>query len=477
MGFKKILEFLTTSQFGIWGWPTIILLLGTGIFLTIRLKFMQVNKFPHTLNSTLITSFKNTGKKDKGGVSPFQAFATAISGSIGTGNIIGVTNAILTGGPGAVFWMWVSAFFGMITNYAEIVLSVYYRKKNQNGDYSGGPAYYIKNGLKLKWLAYLACVFCLIASFGMTAVQTNKISSTITGAFNYNQLWLKIVIGVVIAILLALIILGGIKRIGKVTSLLVPFMTIAFFILAIIILIINYANLPNAIKSIFVYAFNFKSATGGILGYSMATIIQKGMSRGIFSNEAGLGSSAIAHASSLETEPVKQGLWGILAVFIDTFIVCTLTSLVILSSFDITTLSSSSIDTEIALKAFTNSYGSFGAIAFSIILPIFAFTTIIAWSFYGEKCTEFIFSNAKEKTKKTAIIIFKILYVLLIVLWATIASDIVWNLSDISNVLMSIPNLIALIGLSGIIVKITKNYFARKKGEQVPPMVSAYEDN
>ena len=476
MSINKILNYVSTSQFGIWGWPTIILLLGTGIFLTIRLKFFQVSKFPHTLNNTLISTFKSVKvKKDKKSVSPFEAFSTAISGSIGTGNIIGVTNAIITGGPGAIFWMWISAFFGMITNYTETVLSVYYRKKNAKGEYVGGPAYYITHGLKLKWLAYVTCVFCLVASVGMSAVQTNKISNTITDSIGNNALWIKLIIGVIVALLIALIILGGVKRIGKVSSFLVPFMTIAFFTLAIIIICSNYQNVPFAFKSIFKYAFNFKSAGGGIFGYATTQVIQKGMARGIFSNEAGLGSSSIAHASTNETEPVKQGLWGILAVFIDTFIVCTLTSLIILTSIDLSTLNANSSDTTTALLAFYQTFNGFGKVAFSTILPVFAFTTILAWSFYGEKSIEFIFSKFGTKTQRIAQIIFKILYVTLIILWAMVASDIVWNLSDISNVLMCVPNLIALVGLSGIVVKITKNYFARKKGQEIAPMLSAYD--
>jgi len=475
---KEVLDFLTTSQFGIWGWPTIILILGSGIFLTIRLKFLQVRKFPHMLNSTLVSSFKNSSKtSNKKGVSAFEAFSTAISGSIGTGNIIGVTNAILTGGPGAIFWMWISAFFGMITNYAEIVLSVYFREKNKNGNYVGGPAYYIKKGLKLNWLASITCIFCLIASLGMSAVQANKISSTLSDAFNLDSTWFKVLVGLVIAILIALIILGGIKRIGKVSSFLVPFMTIGYFLLAIIIICCNIENLPLALKSIFKYAFNFKSAAGGILGYNLSKIIQKGMSRGIFSNEAGLGSSAIAHASTTEVEPVKQGLWGILAVFIDTFIVCTLTSLIILTSFDFTILSSNSVDTTIAITVFSNSLGSFGKFAFSIILPTFAFTTVLAWAYYGEKSTEFLFSKFGEKTKKISTIIFKIIYVVLIVLWSGLTSEFVWNISDISNVLMCLPNLIALLALSGLVVRITKNFFDRKKDPSIPPLISVEQDN
>ena len=401
---KKIVNFLSSSQFGVWGWPTIILILGTGIFITIRLKFMQVTKFKHTMSTTIVPTLKGIGKKKEkdtvNSISQFEAFCSAISGTIGTGNIIGVTSAILTGGPGAVFWMWVSAFFGMLTNYAENVLGLFYRKKDKNGDFSGGPAYYLSEGAKIKWLGFLAAIFCVIAAVGMSAVQTNKITDAISNATGNSDTWLKLLIGCAVAILIALIILGGIKRIGKVASILVPFMTIIFFIMAIIIVFANLNALPKAIGSIFKYAFNFKSAGGGILGYNIATVIRKGMARGVFSNEAGLGSSVIAHSASETREPVKQGLWGIFEVFLDTFIVCTLTAIIILTSFDFSELSIlTNSDTQVAMGAFSRTFGTTGKIFFSIMLPVFAFTTILAWSYYGEKSTEFIFSKTGAKGK------------------------------------------------------------------------------
>lgn len=477
---KKVIDFLSNSQFGVWGWPMIILILGTGIFITIRLKFMQVTRFKHTMSTTIVPTVKNIGKKKQkdtvNSISQFEAFCSAISGTIGTGNIIGVTSAILTGGPGAVFWMWVSAFFGMLTNYAENVLGLFYRKKDKNGDFSGGPAYYLSNGAKLKWLGFLAAIFCVIAAIGMSAVQTNKISGSLTSAIGIDKVWLKLLIGGIVALLIALIILGGIKRIGKVASILVPFMTIIFFVMALIIIFVNVTAIPSAFATIFKCAFNFKSAGGGIMGYGIATVIQKGMARGVFSNEAGLGSSVIAHSASETREPVKQGLWGIFEVFLDTFIVCTLTALIILTSYEFTSFTGLENDTSIALGAFSNTFGSVGKVLFSIMLPVFAFTTILAWSYYGEKSTEFIFNKIGKKGKKIAVICFKILYISLIVFSAILTSDLVWGIADISNALMALPNLVGLIILSGTVVKITKNYFDRKKGKDVEPMLSAYPD-
>ncbi len=478
---KKIVDFLSSSQFGVWGWPMIILILGTGIFITIRLKFLQVRKFGHMMNTTIVPTVKSIGKKKEkdtvNSISQFEAFSAAISGTIGTGNIIGVTSAILTGGPGAVFWMWVSAFFGMLTNYAENVLGLFYRKKDKNGDFSGGPAYYLSEGAKIKWLAFLAAIFCVIAAIGMSAVQTNKITDAISSATGNSDTWVKLLIGGGVALLIALIILGGIKRIGKVASVLVPFMTLLFFGMAIIIVFVNATALPAAFASIFKYAFNFKSAGGGILGYSIATIIQKGMARGVFSNEAGLGSSVIAHSASETREPVKQGLWGVFEVFLDTFIVCTLTALIVLTSFDLTELGGLiGKDTAVAMGSFSRTFGTTGKVLFSIMLPVFAFTTILAWSYYGEKSIEFIFNKFGKTGKKIAVIVFKIIYIGLIVFSAILTSEVVWGIADISNALMAIPNLVGLIFLSGMVVKITKNYFARKRGEKVEPMLSAYPD-
>ncbi len=469
----------------VWGWPAIIAILFTGILLTIRTKCLQARYFKESFLTTIVPTIKSLGEKkskDKiNSISQFEAFSTAISGTVGTGNIIGVSTAIICGGPGAVFWMWVSAFFGMVTNYSENVLGLYYRKKDKNGNLSGGAFYYITYGIKLKWLGYIAAVFCVIAAIGMSGVQTNTISSTWSNALSSsfgieNSTLLKFIIGVAIAIFAGIIIIGGIKRIGRVAAMLVPFMSLLFIVLALIVIFINVTAIPSAFASIFKYAFNFKAAGSGIFGYGIMTVLRFGMKRGIFSNEAGLGSSVIAHSASETREPVKQGLWGVFEIFFDTFVICTLTALMFLVSFDLSSLTGIEEGAEFALKLFTDNFGDFGKICFCIILPLFAFTTSIAWSYYGEKATEFLFQGLKEKGQKIAVLIFKILFVLLIVASSVINSTLVWDISDTCNGLMALPNLIALIFLSGKVVKITKNYFDRKKGLNVKPMLSAYED-
>ena len=470
----------------VWGWPVIILILGTGILLTIRTKFLQVRKFGESLNTTIVPAVKSLGKKKTrsgkaklNAVSQFEAFSTAISGTVGTGNIIGVVSAILTGGPGAVFWMWISAFFGMVTNYSENVLGLYFRKKDKHGNLSGGSFYYIAYGLKWKWLAYCAAIFCVFAAIGMSGVQTNKISGTISEAFSGagpDAEIVKLCVGIIVAIVAAVIIIGGIQRIGRVTSMLVPFMSLLFIIMALIAICMHIGNIPKAFGLIFEKAFNFQAAGGGILGYSFAQVIKKGMARGVFSNEAGLGSSVIAHSASETKEPVKQGLWGIFQVFFDTFIICTLTSLTFLTTFDLDKLSSDMNDSAMSMAMFSNNFGNFGVVVFSIILPLFAFTTIIAWSYYGEKAVEFCFGGISEKKRNIIVKAFKVIYILLIAVSATIHSDLIWAIDDTFNGLMAVPNLICLVALSGLVAKITKNYFDRKRGKQLEPMLSAYPD-
>ena len=485
--FLETLEKINNTVNGIvWGWPVIILILGTGILLTARTKGLQIIHFRESLNTTIVPTIKGLGKKKaKDGrlqsVSQFEAFSTAISGTVGTGNIIGVVSAILTGGPGAVFWMWVSAFFGMVTNYSENVLGLYYRKKDKNGNLSGGAFYYIAYGLKWKWLGYLAAIFCSFAAIGMSGVQTNKISGTLAEAFaratdSQSTEKVRFIVGVVVAVVTAVVIIGGIKRIGKVASMLVPFMSLLFIIMALIAIIMNAKHIPNAFGLIFSKAFNFKAAGGGILGYSFSQVIKKGMARGVFSNEAGLGSSVIAHSASETREPVKQGLWGVFEVFLDSFIICTLTAIMFLTTFDLTTLSTDKEDSVMSMTMFSTSFGGFGTAVFSIILPLFAFTTVIAWSYYGEKAVDFVFNWVKEEKRKYIVTAFKVLYVVLIALSSTIHSELIWAIDDTFNGLMAIPNLICLIALNGLVVKITKNYFDRKKGIDVEPMLSAYPE-
>ena len=492
----------------VWGWPMIILILGTGILLTVMTKFLQIRKFGTSVNETIVPTLKSMGKKKKtegkdkkeNSVSPFEAFATAISGTVGTGNIVGVTSAIITGGPGAVVWMWISAFFGMVTNYSENVLGMYFRKKEKNGDFSGGPAYYLSEGMGRntkgkfgsflrglgKTLGVMAAVFCTCAAIGMSGVQTNKMSSTIQGVVGSNSQTVNtvvaLIVGVLVAIVLALIILGGIKSIGRTTAILIPFMSVIFIVMALIIICMNVSMVGTAFALIFKNMFSFQAAAGGVAGYMFAQIIQKGLARGVFSNEAGLGSSVIAHSASETREPVKQGLWGIFEVFFDTFIICTLTALVILVSFGSAEgqanvlYTGAAVDTQVSMMAFSNAFGMFGKIVYAVIIPLFAFTTILAWSYYGEKSIDFLFRKTGPKGRKIATTVFKVLYVLLVIVASVINGELAWAISDTFNGLMALPNLIGLVFMSGLVAKLTKNYFDRKKGKNVAPMLSVYSE-
>lgn len=459
----------------LWGIPVIALILGVGILLTIRSKALQVRKFgtamKGTIGKTVKQMKKGEKKNSKNTLSPFAAFCTAVSGTVGTGNIVGVTTAILSGGPGAVFWMWVSAFFGGMTKYSEITLGMYYRKKDHKGEYLGGPMYYIEKGVKAKWLAIIFAVFTMLAAVGYGSVQSDTIQKTWNNAFDIPT-W---VTAIIVVFFTALVVLGGLKRIGSVTIILVPFMTIFFIIMALILIIANAALVPAAFASIFTSAFTAESLLGGFAGYGIAQAMRYGFARGIFSNEAGLGSSSIVHSTSNNREPVEQGLWGVFEVFLDTFVICTLTAL-----FVLTTNQGGTDGAEVAMNSFSGFFGTFGTIAYSIILPLFAFSTILAWAVYGAKATQYLFKNHQKSSK----IIYNVVYLSLIIGIAlltyfcgdNLGSDFVWLISDMTNGLMAIPNLIALVILSGQVVKITKNYFDRKKGLNVKPMLSAYED-
>ena len=473
----------------LWGIPMIVLILGCGIFITVRTKALQVRKFGYTLKQTMGRSIRQMkGEKlmlddDGANLSPFEAFSTAISGTVGTGNIVGVTSAIISGGPGAVFWMWVSAFFGMITKFAEITLGVFFRKKDEKGEYIGGPMFYIEKGLKQKWLAVLFAVFAMLAAIGMSSVQAKTIQGNWKTTFDM-PIW---VTAIIIAVLAGIVIIGGIKRIGKVASMLVPFMAIFFVIMAVINVCCNITSIPDAFSSIFSSAFTAKSAVGGFIGYGIQQAMRFGVARGIFSNESGLGSSPMAHTNASEIEPVRQGMWGVFEVFFDTFVICTLTALFVLTSgldvtVGLTPEQIKNIDAEVvALNAFTNMGGVFGEIckySFAVILPMFAFTTILAWAVYGSKACKYIFKG------KYSELVFNIIYIVMIIVMGLItffagdnlASGFVWLISDMTNALMAIPNLIAVICLSGLLIKIVKNYFDRKNGKDVVPMLSAYDD-
>lgn len=477
---KKLYEILNWIDGKIlWGIPMIAVILCSGIFLTVLLRFLQLRRFGFCLKHTIGDSVKQMKKKEKksenpNAISPFEAFSTAVSGTVGTGNIVGVTTAIISGGPGAVFWMWISAFFGMVTKYCEITLGLFFRKKDETGEYVGGPMYYIENGLgrKWKWLAVLFAVFTMLAAVGMSSVQADTIQSTWNTAFKIPT----IVTACVIAALTALVVLGGIKRIGKVTSMIVPFMAILFIIMALILIFANVTAVPAAFASIFTSAFTAKSVIGGFAGYGIAQAMRYGFARGIFSNEAGLGSSTIAHSTATQKEPVKQGAWGVIEVFLDTFVICTLTALLVLTSGIAT--DAGSAGATVAMTAFTNVLGMLGSVIFSIILPLFAFSTILAWAVYGGKACQYLFRNKMAKT------VFNIVFTVLIVVMAVITTlggdglgtDFVWLISDMTNALMALPNIVALVALGGLTVKITKNYFDRKAGKDIEPMLSAYHD-
>ena len=437
----------------------VVLLLGCGLYFSIRTKFVQVRCFGEGLKR-LFGGFSLNGEKHKSGMSSFQAVATAIAAQVGTGNIVGVVTAIAAGGPGAVFWMWISALLGMGTKFAEVVLAVFYREKDSNGDWVGGPMYYIKNGLgkKAYFLAIAYSVLGILTVFGTgNATQVNTITTAIDSAlFNYNladksnTFTINLVIGIIIAILVALILIGGIKRIGSVTEKLVPFMAAMYIIMAMILVFINLKSVPGVFASIFEGAFNPKSVTGGVVG-SLFLSMRKGVSRGIFSNEAGLGTGSIAHACSDVKHPVQQGLWGIFEVFIDTIVICTLTALVILCS-GTEIVYGQAAGADLTINGFVATYGGWISIFTAVALCSFAFSTILGWGLYGSRCVGFLFGDRLIKP-------FMVVYALVAVIGATMDLGLLWDIADTFNGLMIIPNLIGVLLLSGTVVKLTKEYF------------------
>ena len=592
----RIVEIITSVNSAVngvvWGIPMLILIISTGIYMTVRTGFFQITKIKHWANETFLAIFKKrsvTKTKEKKAISQFQALSTALAATIGTGNIAGVATAIAVGGPGAVFWMWLSAFFGMMTNYSENVLGIFYRKKNDHGEWSGGAMYYINEGLKdrkgfkhiAKPLAVLFSIFCVLASFGIgNMTQVNSISSAMKSNFNIPT----VVTGIVLAVIAALVIVGGIKRIASVTEKLVPFMALFYIICCLIIFFSNFHQIPYVFSSIFSNAFNFGAIAGGIGGYIIKRAVTMGFKRGVFSNEAGLGSSVMVHSASDVKEPVVQGMWGIFEVFFDTIIVCTLTSFVILSSpaesktfneamqsisteaqyFEIHTASGGDIVnliddnvnalykvapadaaegtyTEYAAKtvygqdltvkllnadtasgesdftyanvmeirgvqgknadgtfmtdengnpvitsveitevngvplvtyAFSLRLGSFAGKVLAIAILLFAFSTVLGWSFYGTKALEYLFG-----TKAT--IVYKVIFVLFVIVGCTMNLSLAWDIADTLNGLMAVPNLIGVLLLSATVVRITGNYIRRKIKKTSPdekPMLSVYTD-
>lgn len=457
----QIIETINTAVNNfIWGVPAMVCIFGVGLYLSIRTNFLQIRKFPYAIKTTLGRIFRKRDASD-GAITPFQAVCTALAATVGTGNIAGVAGAIAIGGPGAIFWMWVSALFGMCTKYAEVTLAVHFREINANGELVGGPMYYIKNGLgkKWHWLAYLFAAFGVLTVFGTgNATQVNTITTAINSALmNYNIInenavpTSNLIIGIVIAVLIAMILLGGIKRIGQVTEKLVPFMALLYIILGFGVIILNIQNVPSVFASIFRGAFQPSAVTGGIVG-SMFLSLKKGVSRGIFSNEAGLGTGSIAHACADTKKPVKQGMFGIFEVFTDTIVICTLTALVILCS-GVPIAYGEAAGAELTISGFTSTYGSWVSIFTAVAMCCFAFSTALGWGLYGARCIEFLFS---EKVIKP----FMVVYSLVAILGATANLGLMWNIAETFNGLMAIPNLIALFLLSGTVVKLTKEYFA-----------------
>ena len=450
----------------IWGVPAMICIVGVGLLLSIRTGFLQIRKFPYAMKVTIGRMLKKREASD-GALTPFQAVCTALAATVGTGNIAGVAGAIAIGGPGAVFWMWISALLGMCTKFSEVTLAVHFREKNAEGDLVGGPMYYIKNGLKKQWhwLAYLFAAFGVLMVFGTgNATQVNTITTAIDSAlYNYgviseqNVSTLNLVIGIILAVLIGMILLGGIKRIGQVAEKLVPFMAVIYIILAIGVVILNYRNIPTVFASIFKGAFSPASVTGGAVG-SFFMSMKKGVSRGIFSNEAGLGTGSIAHACADTRKPVKQGFFGIFEVFVDTIVICTLTALVILCS-GVPVGYGDAAGAELTILGFTSTYGSWVSIFTAIAMCCFAFSTIIGWGLYGTRCVEFLLGTRANRP-------FMILYALVAIVGATMELGLMWNIAETFNGLMVIPNLIAVFLLSGVVVRLVKEYFD-KEGKNV----------
>lgn len=575
----------------VWGIPMLALIIGTGIYMSVRTGFFQITRIKTWANETFLAIFKKksvTKTSEKKAITQFQALSTALAATIGTGNIAGVATAVCIGGPGAVFWMWLSALFGMMTSFSENVLGIYFRKKNEHGEWSGGAMYYLEEGLKdkkglrhiAKPLSVLFAIFCVLASFGIgNMAQSNSISSAMESNFNIPT----VVTGVVLAVIAALVVLGGIKRIAKVTEKLVPFMAIFYILGCLIIFVMNFRHIPYVFASIFKSAFSFTAVAGGVGGYIIKRAVTMGFKRGVFSNEAGLGSSVMVNCASDVKEPVIQGMWGIFEVFFDTIIVCTLTAFVILSSpansvsfeealnsvstqpqyftihdsdgettnlidssinpkfivasddaaegtyteypaktvygqdFSVKILNSDQVSGEddftfanvmeikgiqakdasgnhltdengnpvigsveitevngvpLVTYAFSQRLGSVSGKILAIAILLFAFSTTLGWSFYGTKALEYLLG-----TKATYV--YKIIFVLFIIVGCTMKLGLAWDISDTFNGLMALPNLIGILSLSGIVVAITKNYIHRrikKDDENALPMISAYSD-
>ena len=447
-----MLDFFTTIDDFVWGPPLLVLLVGTGVYLTIRLGLLQVLRLPK--------AFKLIFAEDKGegDISSFAALATALAATVGTGNIVGVATAIKTGGPGALFWMWIAAFFGMATKYSEGLLAIKFRTLDDQGNVSGGPMYYITHGFSGKWqtiakpLAYFfALAGVLVAWLGIgTFSQVNSITASLQNSFD----WSPKIVSVILALITAAIIFGGIQSISKVSEKVVPFMAGLYILAALVVIFTNFNQLLPVLEMVFQSAFTGKAAVGGFAGATVMVAMRLGIARGVFSNESGLGSAPIAAAAAKTEEPVEQGLISMTGTFIDTIIICTLTGLAIL----VTGQWSGNLEgAPMTQAAFSSVFGTFGEIALTLSLVLFAFTTILGWSYYGERCFEFIFKSTKFLP------LYRLIFVVMVALGGYLTLDVVWKIADIVNGLMALPNLIALLVLSPIIFKETKSYFERHK--------------
>lgn len=449
------MEFLNTLNGLVWGWPMLALIALTGLFLTIGLRAYPIRN----LRAGFVELWNGRHKQGEGEISGFNALMTSLSATIGTGNIAGVATAVALGGPGAIFWMWVIALVGMATKYSEAVLAVRFREKNDQGHYVGGPMYYIRNGLgpKFKWLAIAFAFFGMLAGFGIgNGVQANSVADAMSHIALDGTGIPEWVTGIVVAALVGLVLIGGIRRISDVAGKLVPFMAITYIIAGIVLLVIYAEQIPAALELIVTHAFTPISATGGFAGAAVWAAIRYGVARGVFSNEAGLGSAPIAHATATTDNPVRQGTIAMLGTFIDTIIICTITGLVIVASGVWETGESGA---SLTAAAFNSGLPVIGQYVVTLGLAVFAFTTIIGWSFYGERCTEYLFGLK-------AVPVFRVIWVLAIPIGATQELNLAWLIADTLNAMMALPNLIALILLSPVVFKLTRDYVQSDKSDR-----------
>ena len=451
----------------VWGLPMMVLILGVGVYLSARCGFPQFTHFGHIMKNTLGKALEKTETKE-GSVSPFKAMCTALAASIGTGNIAGVSGAIALGGPGAVFWMWVSALLGMCTKFSEVTLAIKYRERNKEGDWVGGPMYYITNGLGKSW-KWLACVFAAfgaLASFGignMTQINTivGTINTAISGFIATTESEKTIIawaVAIICALICAFVLLGGIQRLADVCSLLVPVMAVIYIAASLVVIAVNAASIPTAFAAIIKGAFNPASVAGGLAGVGIKTALTKGVGRGIFSNEAGLGSAPIAHAAADVDHPVKQGIYGVFEVFMDTIVVCTMTALVVLLGVGVQNIEyGTDIGANLTIMGFESVFGAgIPAVAVAICLSLFALSTVLTWALYGTRCVEYLFGHNASK-------VYQIIFCLFACIAGTVELKLAWDIADTLNGLMAIPNLIALAFLSPVVIKLSKEYFAQVK--------------